>query len=356
MQLTLLSPELIWPEPEDRDTFETLDCPALSALLARSQSSRRAPQSLEATLSDLFGQGESAPYAALRLLGEAGPVMDVDGKYWLNADPVHLRFHQDHLVLADSGRLGLAPDEARTLVNALNDHFSGIARFHLGTAERWYLQLDDASLLENFAAPPLSSVAGRSVDHLLAENSQARELRKLLVESQMLMHADPVNQQREAQGRMAINSLWMWGAGTLPPRIESPLESPFDGTWSTNPLARGLARAAGAPAHPVPVDAATFFEHAAPDTHHLIVLEDLLGPVQYENGEAYRKALAALEKSWFAPLRNALKSGKIRRLRIEASTAYATLTWQSQRVDQWKIWRQPQTLLALAQALAKGSA
>ena len=349
MQLTLLVPELIWPEPEDRGLLETLDCPALNAVLTRSQRSRRPPQSLEATLTDLFGHSEGAPYAALRLLGEPGPSMEVDGHCWLNADPVHLRFHQNHLVLADSRRLSIALDEAQNLANALNDHFAGIARVHVGTGERWYLQLNDASLLDNFESPPLSSVAGRSVDHLLTENSHARGLRKLVIESQMLLHAHPVNEQREAAGRMPINSLWLWGAGTLPPRIECP----FDGTWSTNTLACGLARAAGAPTHPVPFDAATFFDHAAPDTHHLIVLEDVLSPVQYENTDAYSAALAALDVRWFAPLRDALKSGKIQQLRIEASTAYATLTWQSKRFDQWKIWRQPQTLIALAQELAK---
>lgn len=351
MQLTLLVPELIWPEPEDRETLGGLNCPALTTLLTRSQISRRPPQSLEATLTDLFGHGENAPYAALRLRGEPGTPPETEGKHWICADPVHLRFHQDHLVLADSGRLGITPDEAREITSSLNTHFSGTAQFHTGTAERWYLQMEDSSLLDGFDAPPLSAVSGRSVDQLLAENSQNRGLRKLLVESQMLMHAAPANERREAEGRMVINSLWFWGAGQLPERIECP----FDGTWSTNPLARGLARAGGAPAHPAPVDAATFFEHAAPDTSHLIVLEDLLGPVQYENGSAYRATLNELETRWFMPLRDALKSGRIKELHIEASTAYAALTWKAKRLDQWKIWRKPMSLQAIALDLAKGS-
>ena len=177
-------------------------------------------------------------------------------------------------------------------------------------------------------------------------------MRKLLNEIQTFLHANPVNQQRENAGLLPINSLWLWGAGRLPERIESD----FDGVWSTDPLALGLARAAGVPTHPVPVDAATFFAHAAPDTQQLVILDDLQGPVQYEDGAAYRKAIAALEQRWFAPLQKALAAGQFKQLRIVATTAYATLNWESTRLDQWKFWQRPQPLANLAKKLAKPQA
>ncbi len=352
MQLTLLVPELIWPEPDDRDTFDDLASPALNTLLARSRLTRRLPQSLEATLADAFGQPEGAPYAAFRLLGESRIPTETGSSCWLNADPVHLRFHQEQLILADSGSFGIELDEAQALVDALNLQLSDGGRFHMAAADRWYLQLVDSTPLDGFDNPPLSAVAGRRVERLLPETIQTRSLRTLHNEAQMLLHAHPVNQQREKEGRMPINSLWLWGAGTLPPRRESG----FDGVWSINPLALGLARAAGVPTHPVPIDATTLFEHAAPDTRHFIVLEDVIGPVHYENGGAYRTALTGLESRWFAPLAAALASGRITQLRIEASTAYAALNWESKRSDQWKLWRRPQPLGKVAQDLAKGSA
>ena len=352
MQITLLAPELIWPEPDDTDTFNGLDCPALSTLLARSRLMRRPPQSLEATLTDAFGHAEDAPYAAFRRLGEANMPADANTAYWLCSDPVHLRFHKEHLILADSSSFGIELCEAQAFADALNQHFSDIGRFYVATAERWYLQLIDYAGLDRFDVSPLSAVAGRSIERLLPETAQAKALRKLLNEVQMLLHAHATNQQREDDGRLPINSLWLWGGGMLPPRLETD----FDGVWSSNPLALGLARAAGIPTHPVPVDVSVFFEHAAADTHHFIVLEDLLGPVQYENSDAYRQALTGLESHWFAPLRAALANGKISQLRIEASTAYAALTWDSKRSDQWKLWRRPQPLATVAQHLAKGKA
>jgi len=354
MQLTLLVPELIWPEPDDRGTLDDLDCPALNTLLARSRRTSRPPQSFEATLADAFGHQEGAPYAAFRLFGELETRIDPANDCWIAADPVHLRFHQERLILADSGSFGISLGEAHALADALNSQLSDVGRFHVASAERWYLQLvasagPDAAALSSFDVPPLSAVAGRRIERLLPETTQARELRKLLNEAQMILHTHATNQQRESEGRLPINSLWLWGAGSLPPRSKSN----FDAVWSSNPLALGLARAAGVPTHPLPLDAATLFAHTAAQTSHLVVLDELLGPAQYENGEAYRTGITGLECRWFAPLHSALAKGRIGQLHIEASTAYATLAWESRRRDQWKLWRRAQPLAALAKELAK---
>lgn len=359
MQLTLLVPELIWPEPDDHDALDALACPALNTLLARSRLTRRPPQSLEATLIDTFGLPEGAPYGALRLLGEddengvAGGLAGDTG--WMCADPVHLRFQQNQLILADSGSFTLELDEAQAIAGALNAHFSGLGRFHVAAADRWYLQLAATSGLEHpeqLDVPPLSAVAGRRVEQQLPSSPQTANLRRLLNEAQMVLHGHPVNAARERAGRLPINSLWLWGAGTLPPTLASR----FDGVCSSQPLALGLGRAAGIPTQAVPPDAATLLAVSARESHPLVVLDALLGPVQYQDDDAYRAALLSLETNWFAPLRQALTSGRITRLHLEASTAYGALRWASGRADQWKLWRRAQPLTDLALALAKGSA
>ncbi|MFT3850016.1 MAG: hypothetical protein QM739_15490 [Propionivibrio sp.] len=115
MQLTLVVPELIWPEPEDRDALADLACPALETLLTRGRRTTQAPQSLEATLADLFGHPEGAPYGAFRLLGERESVLEIGENCWLNADPVHLRFHQERMILADGASLSISTEEAQAL-------------------------------------------------------------------------------------------------------------------------------------------------------------------------------------------------------------------------------------------------
>ena len=352
MQLTLVVPELIWPEPEDRDALTGLVCPALETLLTRGRQTSQAPQSLEATLADLFGHPEGAPYAAFRLLGETESSIEIEEKSWLIADPVHLRFHQDRLILADGASLAISPAEAHALADGLNAHFADLGRFHVSAADRWYLHLADETgdgPLHRYVAPPLSTVAGRSVEHLLPELMHERAVRTLLNEIQTVLHAHPVNQRRVDEGRLPINSLWLCGHGRMPPRRETD----FDGVWTLNTLARGLARASGVRTHPLPDAAERFFDHAAPDTAHLIVLENLANPVQFENGAAYRDAIESIEVRWFAPLRKALLKGQLKTLHIEATTVYAKLGWQCRRNEQWKFWKKPRPLADLAMALAR---
>jgi hypothetical protein len=40
--------------------------------------------------------------------------------------------------------------------------------------------------------------------------------RHAINEAQMVLHAHPVNQARQAAGQPVVNSLWPWGGGRLP--------------------------------------------------------------------------------------------------------------------------------------------
>ena len=349
MQLTLVVPELVWPEPDDHDSLDGLPCPGLGTLIARSQLSRRPPQSMEATLCDAFGVAENAAYAAFRVLGESyGPT--AAEACWLCADPVHLRLHQERLILADGGSLDIELAEAQAIVAELNRHFADLGTFHAAAADRWYLQLAGNTDLGRFDVLPLSAVAGRRVGQQLPETPEARWLRQLLNEAQMILHHHPANERREDEGRATINSLWLWGAGELP----NGAPGGFTKVWSDNVLARGLSRAFDVPVQAIPGDAGTLLAQATRGSRQLLVLDALQSPVQYEDADAYRAGLLDLEARWFAPLQKALAAGKIQRLRLEASTAYAALTWDSDRRAQWQLWRRPQPLAATAQVLARG--
>ncbi len=354
MQLTLVVPELVWPEPDDRETFDTLSCPGLNTLIARSRLQRRAPQSFEATLGDAFGLDGSVPWAAFRVLGEsAAPTAAGAAPCWLCADPVHLRLHQEKLILADASSLDIRLDEAQEITAELNRQFADVGTFHVATAERWYLQLAGETDLGRFDVPPLSIVAGRKLDRQLPETPEARHLRQLLNEVQMVLYGQPANERREAAGQATINSLWLWGAG-LRPAANATSAGHFAGVWGDEVLACGLGRAHGIPTQPLPDDLAALLAQAAAGSRQLLVLDGLQRPVQYEDADAYASELARLDRRWFAPLQKALASGQIKQLRLQASTAYAAVAWESGRGDQWQLWRRPRPLAATAQALARG--
>ncbi len=349
MQITLVVPELVWPEPDDHEAFAGLTCPGLLTLIARSRLTRRPRQSVEATLADLFGLTANPPYAALRLSGESASPTGAPA-CWLCADPVHLRLHQERLVLADGAGLGIALDEARTLIDELNRHFVDVGRFQAATSDRWYLQLAAGSALAQLDVLPLSAVAGRRVDRQLPETPELRWLRRLLNEVQMVLHRHPANEMRAAAGQSTINSLWFWGAGWLPERIDGK----FSTVWGGDVLARGLGRAAQAAVQALPEDAGGLLRAVDRRGRHLLVLDALQRPVHYQDGAVYRRRLQALDRLWFAPLQKALATGRIAQLRLLASTVYGVLDWRSGTAGQWQLWQQPGSLQGTAVDLAGG--
>jgi hypothetical protein len=349
--LTLLVPELFRPDPEDHEVLDLPVCPALGALLARGRFTRCPPQPLEAVLARLFGHAAGVSLGALRLRGESGLLDDAATAGWIAADPVHLSFQRERLFLVGGASLSIAPDEASALVDALNDYFAGSGAFHAASPERWYLRPAGAgqSALERIDAPPLSAVAGRSVERQLAEMINERETGRLLNEIQTFLYAHPVNRQRKKRELSPINSLWLWGGGTRP----SPVAADFDGVWSEgDPLVLGLARTAGLPSHSLPGGLSGLLASATPAKRRLVVLEGLAGPVCDENGGACRRAAAALEAYWFAPAWRALAAGAIGRLILVAPTAHGLLTWDAGRAAPWRIWHRPRTLTETVRILA----
>jgi len=141
------------------------------------------------------------------------------GEHWLRADPVHCLLMRDHLVLDDPAHLGLQAEEARQLLETINQHFAldGL-RFFAPHPQRWYVRLERAPQL---SVCPLAEAMGKSVADLLPSGAEAVLWRQRLNEAQMLLHEHPVNQVREAHDLAEVNSLWLY----LPPPAPAGLQT-----------------------------------------------------------------------------------------------------------------------------------
>ena len=344
-QLTLFVPELLWPDPNDRNVWDGLDCPSLALLFARGRASAGRPQAAETALVELFGHAADLACAPVRRLGEQGLSRDDVGRAdWITADPVHLRFEQERLILAGGGALDIDEEEATALVDALNGHFPELGVFHAAAPDRWYLRLDDSPAKEallRLAAPAPSAVIGRSVEGLLTELTEERELRRLLNEIQTVLHAHPVNQKRDMAGRATINSLWLWSGGGLPQPMDTG--AAFDAVYSADALARGLARFGRIADFP-PVNNADALVETTSARHALVVLDDLSGPVQYEDSARYRHTLLDLESRWFGPAWQALIDGRLGQLNLVAPCVFGQLSREARRSAKWRFWCSPKPL------------
>jgi len=337
VHLTLLVPDLIWPEPADQFALGKLAAPGCEWLLAHAKSERHPRRPFETVLADCFGLTDP-PCGALRLLGEGSE--ESRNGHWLCADPVHLRFHQERIVLADANAFDLAEHEAHEIAQALDAEFADIGRFHAASATRWYLRLNAAV---DHPAAPLSAVAGRRVDGEL--NGSALPLTRWLNEVQMFLHGHPVNTRREDAGQPAINSLWLWGGGTLPAGIEKQ----FSDVFSDDPLAIGLARAADIAAHDRPASLSAMFGQAG--ANPLVVLDQLLPKASQEDGEGWRNTLEQLDADWFLPLKKGLGT-RVDRISLIAPTVYGELHYTLTAGERWKFWKKGKALATVAQELA----
>lgn len=327
----LVVPGLLWPKESLAEVTRGLELPALHALLGRGRRARSPALPPERWLCESFGvQAEEPPVGALRLLGE-GHEPGADA--WLCADPVHLRFSRNTLVV-DAAGPDLALDEAAQLVAALNAHLADFGEFLAPHPRRWYLRAKRAPRIVTHSP---AAVAGRTLEPFLPQGEDARDWRRLINEAQVLLHNHPVNAAREAAERPTANSLWPWGAGVLPGAARAPAPH----VQADHPLARGLAKLAGVPAAPVPerLDSAV--------SQGLTFLETLSEAAQSLDAAAWRGGLAELEARWFAPALTALKARRIHGLRLTALGDDAVVDVTLDAGDLWQFWRRPKTLADL---------
>jgi len=254
MQISLLVPGLLdgfglQPGVRDEPASEALaGLEWLLTLAKRRPLSAGGPASLLST-----GSG-ALPAAALSYLHDfgqppPGPV--------LRADPVYLEADRDCVRLLATTLPDLDMAAARQLIDEINGLFADEPwRLLAGTAQRWYLLLDGEP---GIRTRPPTEVLGDNIHDALPAGDDARYWRKIINEIQMLLFASPVNRQRLEQGRVAANSLWLWGEGPLP----AACELPWTLVYSNDPVIAGLARRAGCDVATVPEDAETVLARTA---------------------------------------------------------------------------------------------
>lgn len=305
--------------------------PGLELLLARARGTACDPTSLARWLLESFGhEEETVPAGALTIAAEGGH----PGEHlWTRADPIHLRLMRDRLIVVPNAAFSIAREEAQALCEGLNRHFAGALSLRAVDAGRWCAQVSDASGID--AACPLD-LAGRDID--LSVQRGSGRWQALLNEAQMLLHAHPVNEAREARGEPVINSLLLWGAGGVP----SVVPGQWHGVLADEPIAIGLARLAAVRHRPLPVSAQAWLERAPEDGRHLIVLDALRAPFALSEAAAYCEALDEMERQWFAPLLEALRGGRIGMVSIHVPEA--GVSFETVRGDLRRFWRRPKAL------------
>lgn len=134
--------------------------------------------------------------------------------YVVRADPVYLKADRDNAKLIAPEQLDLSGSEADQMLAALNEFNKddGLVFFRHQPHE-WFMCGMQADELETY---PPSFLANRNASSFLPDGDEAARWRRLMTELQMLLHAHPVNLQREQRALMPVNGVWFWGGALLP--------------------------------------------------------------------------------------------------------------------------------------------
>ncbi len=231
-------------------------------------------------LSAYFQCGSEIPAAALTREHLHGDAVDA---CWLSADPAWVQPDLSGARLLACGQMQLSMEDAQSLAAPLKPVFADACMtLEVSSPDRWHLRLSSQSPLPDFAAP--EQALGEDLYEHLPQGPDGRRWRVLFNEVQVLLHQHPVNAERRARGLPPVNSLWLWGGGTLPQRVTTTLA----GVIGEDVLLLALARRAGIPAQPR--NAATV---TAAKDGWLIDLQDQ--PVEVIN-EAWWPLLEAIAK------------------------------------------------------------
>jgi len=139
---------------------------------------------------------------------------DTAASAWARLTLCHWVIHADHLEMSDPAQLQVSHDESRALQDAMRGYFAedGI-ELHLADDGSW---LAEGDVFRGLPTASLDRVCGTRVDTWIPRQPQAKPLRRLQNEMQMLLYTHPVNDARGARGLPAINAFWVSGTGELP--------------------------------------------------------------------------------------------------------------------------------------------
>ena len=186
-----------------------------------------------------------------------GHGLNLPGQAWALLTPLHLSVGSDQITALAPAALNLGEAESREFFATLAELWPANEGWqaHWLAPTQWLIAHPK---LAGLASASLDRVVQRSVD---AWMPQARGLRTLQNEVQMLLHGQALNDAREARGALPLNSVWISGCGAaettaLPAdlQLEEGLREPLlNGDWAAwaeawraldaGPVAQALALA-----------------------------------------------------------------------------------------------------------------
>lgn len=143
---------------------------------------------------------------------------------WARITPCHWTVHADHVHMDDPASLALTSQDHDALWKSMEPYFSedGITLFAHSHESKGRYWLAHGAVLRELPTASLDRVASQKVDPWMPRQAQAKLLRKLQNEMQMLLYHHPINDERERFKLPSVNSFWVSGTGAPDDTVSAP--------------------------------------------------------------------------------------------------------------------------------------
>jgi len=223
-----------------------------------------------------------------------------EGKVVMRVDPVYQQLDMNHATLASQLALALESTEASALIKSLNEFFSedGL-RIECSDPTHWYGLFDHAPQV---TTTPITTAVEQNITTTRPVGIDAQHWRKRLAEIEMLFFDHPVNTDRQARGLPPVNSLWLWGEGSIDKNLAASRACVVTDNHYTQSIASYFDMQST-------VYSDATFSLPAPDQSALIAT-DSISKELYAGGEgAPGEITQTLEQTLFKPLWSHLHAG-----------------------------------------------
>jgi len=119
------------------------------------------------------------------------------------------------VIMEDYSAGHISTEEGKAIIQDLETELGdSVFRFYPGVSYRHLLVWRGKG--ERIETTPPHDITEQEIGAYLPRGEGARELIKLMTDSQILLNAHPINQKRLQEGTRAANATWPWGQGKAP--------------------------------------------------------------------------------------------------------------------------------------------
>jgi len=320
--------------------FVVDDLPALNRILGLSSACDNNDFTIDALLSSALNLEPEVSESGAEASGVEGLAMaqacaddHQDPRRLMLAEAIHLQADMHGAIAIPILSDSINRNDIDIIINDLSNYFKVDCDIRSIGEGRYLLQLKAFDSPTHYPHP--LSILGKSISPFIEQSREILPWYRLVNEFQMFMYQHPINQRRQLEGRLAINSLWVWGAGERPTLNLKPL------WYCDDPLLNYFASSLG-----LPIESCRNI--AAGDDGKNAIIVDLRLLQYLKSGLDWKldELLLDIERGILRPL---LKTLPRRQGPLKLRGGY-NLDFELKPTDRFKFWRRPGSLQNWRQA------